>query len=244
MPGVVSLVPSLTELAVWLGAGDRLIGRTRFCTEPGDALLDVPALGGTKDPDIGAIVDAGPSLVLANKEENRREDIEALRAAGLTVLLTEPNTVLEAASMVETIGKVLECAEGAAGLAAEIRAEAASGPQGASPRVFVAVWWRPLMGLGSDTFGSDVLRAAGAANVLEGRPRYPRVTLDEVREARPDIIVLPDEPFRFQQRHVPPFAGIAPSHLVDGKLLWWYGPRLPESIRRLRALLGRATSGR
>lgn len=238
------MVPSLTELVVWLGAGDRLTGRTRFCTEPGDALRHVPVVGGTKDPEVEAIVAAGPSLVLANKEENRREDIESLRAAGLTVLLTDPNTVVEAASMVETIGEALACTERAAGLAAEIRAEAARASEHSTSRVFVAVWWRPLMGLGSETFGGDVLRAAGAANVLDGRPRYPRVTLDEVREARPDLILLPDEPFRFQQRHLAPFAGIAPSHLVDGKLLWWYGPRLPESIRTLRALLGSATSGR
>jgi ABC-type hemin transport system substrate-binding protein len=93
------------------------------------------------------------------------------------------------------------------------------------------------MGMGSETFGHDVLRVAGGDNVLGGRSRYPQTSFGEVADLRPDLILLPDEPFRFQQRHVPPFAAIAPTRIIDGKLLWWYGPRLPESIRALRKLL-------
>jgi ABC-type hemin transport system substrate-binding protein len=235
--GIVSLVPSLTELVVWLGAGDRLMGRTRFCTEPAVAMERVPALGGTKDPEIGAIVATRPSLVLANREENRREDVEALRAAGLRVLLTDPNSVAEAATMIEQVGNAIGAAGRAGELAADVRRERDVPLPADRPRLFVPIWLRPLMGLGDETFGDDVLRVAGAQNVLAGRPRYPEITLDEVGGLSPDLILLPDEPFRFQQRHVRPFAAIAPARLIDGKLLWWYGPRLPESIRTLRALL-------
>ncbi|HXU23926.1 MAG TPA: helical backbone metal receptor, partial [Tepidiformaceae bacterium] len=93
---IVSLVPSLTELVWWLGAGERLVGRTRFCTEPAGLVEAVPIMGGTKNPHVERIVSARPDLVVANKEENRREDVEALQQAGLHVLLTDPNTVEEA----------------------------------------------------------------------------------------------------------------------------------------------------
>ena len=93
---IVSLVPSLTELVAWLGAADRLVGRTKFCTEPPGAVGRIPAVGGTKNPDIAAITALQPDLVIANREENRREDVEALRAAGIEVLVTGIDTVGEA----------------------------------------------------------------------------------------------------------------------------------------------------
>jgi len=234
---IISLVPSLTELIAWLGAGDRLIGRTRFCVEPAGSIEHVPALGGTKDPDVTKICSLRPSLVLANREENRRDDVEALRETGLSVLLTDPNTVAEAASMIEEIGDAIGASRPAAQLAADIRREIETPSPAHRPRVFVPIWLRPLMGMGSGTFGHDVLRAAGADNVLAGRPRYPETSLAEVSKLGPDLILLPDEPFRFQEKHVPPFAAVAPTHIIDGKLMWWYGPRLPGSIRVLRALI-------
>src|SRR5436190_24285991 len=93
---IVSLVPSLTELLFWLGAGEQVIGRTRFCDEPRGKVERVASVGGTKDPDVARVAALRPGLVIANKEENRREDVEALRAAGLEVLLTDPNSVGEA----------------------------------------------------------------------------------------------------------------------------------------------------
>ncbi len=235
MDRIVSLVPSITELVAWLGAGDRLVGRTKFCTEPPDLAATVPALGGTKDPAIEAIVAARPDLVIANKEENRREDVEALREAGLRVVVTDPNSVAEAAAMVEKIGGLIGSPTVAAQLADEIRVEIDVAPDPVA--VFVATWWRPLMAMGGATFGNDVVCCAGGRNVFESSPRYPEVSLAEVEAASPDIILLPDEPFLFAERHLPPFAAIAPTRIIDGKLLWWYGPRLPGSIRTLRALL-------
>lgn len=235
-PGrIVSLVPSLTELVFWLGGGERLVGRTRFCEAPRGEVEAVPIIGGTKNPKVARIIELQPELVIANKEENRREDIEALRGAGLQVLLTDPNTVLEAVAMVEEVGLVLGANEKARGLAAETTAALAE--RGGAPlRVFVAVWWKPLLGLGSASYGHDLLQGAGAANVLAGRPRYPEVSLEEVAGLSPDLVLLPDEPFPFSEGHVAAFASIAPSRVIDGKLLWWYGPRMPSAIRQLRQL--------
>ena len=236
---IVSLVPSLTELVWALGRADSLAGRTRFCTEPAGAVERVPAVGGTKTPDLDAIAALAPDLVIANREENRREDVEALRAAGFEVLLTDPNGVDEALDMIAALGRLLDREAEAARLVAETRAAMAeSDPAGgARPAVFAPVWNNPLMGLGDATYGASVLAAAGAANALAGRARYPELTMDEAAALRPDAILLPDEPYRFGERHVPAFAAIAPTAVIDGKLLWWYGPRMAGAIRELRAVV-------
>ena len=240
---IISLVPSLTELVWRLGCADALIGRTRFCVEPAGEIEDVPALGGTKTPDLAAITAAAPDLVLANREENRREDIEALRAAGLAVLLTDPNSVEEALAMIAALGGLLGRDVAAERLITEVRTAIAEDGGERRPRLFTPIWRNPLMGLAGGTYGDSVLAAAGAANALAGRTRYPEVTLEEVASIAPEAILLPDEPYRFSERHVPPFAAIAPTALVDGKLLWWYGPRMPQAIRELRQIVRELAAG-
>ncbi|HXU22918.1 MAG TPA: helical backbone metal receptor [Tepidiformaceae bacterium] len=236
---IVSLVPSLTELVCRLGAGDHLVGRTRFCTEPAGLVEAVPIMGGTKNPHVERIVAARPDLVVANKEENRREDVEALQQAGLNVLLTDPNTVEEALAMIAGLGDILDHQAKAAGLINDVRSALAERRAPPAPRVFVAVWKDPLMGLGEHAYGHDLLERCGAVNVLAGRSRYPEVTLDEVAALHPDVILLPDEPYPFKQSHVEEFSAIAPATVIDGKLLWWYGPRMPVAIRTLRAMFVR-----
>lgn len=232
---VVSLVPSLTEL-VWALAPGVLVGRTKFCDEPAEMAAAVPAFGGTKDPDVAAIAAAAPDLVIANHEENRREDVEALRARGIRVLVTEIDSVAEAFAAIRALGQELGAEERAEAIVQEA-ADALAEPPAAPPvRVFVPIWRRPLLGLGGDTYGSSMLEACGAVNVLAGRPRYPEVSPGEVAALRPDLVLLPDEPYRFSADHVAEFAGIAPARVVDGRLLWWYGPRMAASIRALKAL--------
>lgn len=234
---IVSLVPSLTELIADFGLADRLVGRTRFCTEPAALAASVPAVGGTKDPKVDRVIALAPDLVIANREENRREDVEALRAAGLRVLVTCPDTVDEAIAMVSELGSLLGCEVQATALVTATReALGAPGPAHA-PRVFVPIWYQPLLGLGSQSYGHDLLVRCGAVNVLEGQPRYPETTLAEVALLRPDLVLLPDEPFPFDASHIPAFVALAPVRLVDGKSLWWYGPRMPASIRALKELL-------
>ena len=237
---IVSLVPSLTELVWWLGAGPRLVGRTVYCTEPPEMAAAVPAFGGTKTPDIEGIATLRPDLVIANREENRREDVEALESRGLRVLVTNIESIEDATAVIADLGALLGAEDRAADLVGRIRECAAARPAAGRPRVFAAVWGKPLMGLGSSTFGHAMLTAAGAANVLEGVPRYPLVTFEALRAAEPELILLPDEPYRFRERHLPTFAAIAPTRLIDGKLLWWYGPRIPESIRTLRGVIDEA----
>ncbi|MFN0148500.1 MAG: helical backbone metal receptor, partial [Dehalococcoidia bacterium] len=182
------------------------------------------------------IIALAPTLVVANKEENRKEDILALRDAGLDVMLTDPNTVGEAVSMVRDLGERLGQAAKAESLAKETEAAAAEPASGPRPRVFVAVWKEPLMGLGRDTYGHDLIGVAGAVNVLGSRPRYPELTREELASLRPDLILLPDEPYPFAAADIELFAPLGPTSVIDGKLLWWYGPRMPAAIRELRRL--------
>ncbi len=234
---IVSLVPSLTELVFALGRGDSLVGRTRFCTEPAGDIDVVPRIGGTKNPDIEEIVSLAPSLVIANREENRKEDVEALQASGLDVLLTDPNTVNEAIAMILELGDLLDASDDAKLLAAEIQAALDEvRPRSKPMNVFAAVWNKPLMGLGGNAYGHDLLERCGARNVLRERPRYPEVSLADLEALAPELILLPDEPFPFAEKHIPEFAQIASAQVIDGKLLWWYGSRMPQAIRELSAL--------
>src|SRR6185437_5600260 len=232
-PAIVSLVPSLTELLFWLGLGEVVVGRTRFCTEPAGDVERVRIVGGTKNPNVERIVALAPGLVLANKEENRRDDVETMRATGLDVRVTDPNSVAEAVAMVRELGGQLGVRSRAEELAQAVELAVAESCGQERPRVFVPIWKEPLMGLGGGTYGDDVLRCAGGENVLADRPRYPEVSVGEIAALRPDRVLLPDEPYPFKASDVRLFAGIAPARVIDGKLLWWYGPRMPQSIRTL-----------
>jgi ABC-type Fe3+-hydroxamate transport system substrate-binding protein len=233
---IVSLVPSLTELVWWFGLGDALVGRTRFCTEPAGLIERVPIVGGTKNPKVEKIIGIGPELVIANREENRREDVEALREAGVEVLVTDPNSVAEALAMVMGLGTLLGTEAKARELIAEVEGAMAEALPERRLRVFVAVWKEPLLGLGAESYGNDLLRVAGAENVLGGRPRYPELTREELIDLDPELILLPDEPYPFKAADAKEFGSIARARVIDGKLLWWYGPRMADGIRALRTI--------
>ncbi|MEV5352671.1 helical backbone metal receptor [Streptomyces sp. NPDC052693] len=231
---VVSLVPSLTE-AVARSAPGVLAGATDWCTHPPD--LDVVRVGGTKNPKTDRIVSLAPDLVIANEEENREPDLAALRAAGLEVLVTEVRGVSQA---FRELDRVLS----ACGVTARPRwldeAEetwSALPPPEARRTAVVPVWRRPWMVLGRDTFAGDVLARLGVDHVHAAHPeRYPRIPLEELRAAAPDVVVLPDEPYRFTADDGPEaFPGLACA-LVSGRHLTWYGPSLAEAPR----VLGRA----
>ena len=227
---VVSLVPSLTE-AVAATAPELLVGATDWCSHPAD--LDVVRVRGTKNPDVAAVTQLAPDLVLANAEENREQDLDALRAAGLAVWVTFPRTVPESLG---SLGRMLA----ACGLAeptwlAEAREVWAAPYDGPRRRAVVPIWRRPWMAVGSGTFTGDVLARLGVDNVLAGSPeRYPRF-MPPVEGL--DLVVLPDEPYAFTSTDGPEaFPGV-PAACVSGRHLTWYGPSLVEARALLTAQL-------
>ncbi|MFI7502140.1 helical backbone metal receptor [Streptomyces sp. NPDC049687] len=232
---VVSLVPSLTE-AVAVTVPGALVGATDWCTHPAD--LDVTRIGGTKNPAVERIAALAPDLVIANEEENREPDLTGLRAVGIEVLVTEVRNVPQA---LRELGRVLA----ACGARSRPRwldeAEAAwAEPKALDRRVtaVVPVWRRPWMVLGRDTFAGDVLARLGVDHLYAAHEeRYPKVPLEELRAAAPDLVVLPDEPYRFTSDDGPEaFPGL-PCALVGGRHLTWYGPSLAEAPRVLAEAL-------
>jgi ABC-type Fe3+-hydroxamate transport system substrate-binding protein len=234
---VVSLVPSLTE-AIGVTEPGLLVGATDWCTHPDD--LDehgVARVRGTKNPDVEAIVALAPDLVLANAEENKPAELERLREAGLAVFVTDIRDVDGAL-------RSLERMLAACGLERPAWIDGARAAWDALPvpdaprRAVVPIWRKPWMAVGSDTFTGAVLARLGVDNVLGDSPeRYPR--FDPAELPTHDIVVLPDEPYRFTADDGPEsFA--APSALVSGRLLTWYGPSLLEAARVLPGALAAA----
>ncbi|MFI6105466.1 helical backbone metal receptor [Streptomyces sp. NPDC051310] len=231
---VVSLVPSLTE-TVAVTAPGLLVGATDWCTRP--AGLDVTRIGGTKNPDVAAVTALRPDLVLANEEENRAPDLAALRAAGLEVLVTEVRTLEQAFAELDRV--LAACGvRGRPRWLDEAEAAWAALPPGPYRRAVVPIWRRPWMVLGRDTFAGDLLARLGVANVYAGHAeRYPRIPLEELRASGADLVVLPDEPYRFTADDGPEAFDGLPAALVDGRHLTWYGPSLATAPQALRAAL-------
>ncbi|QES40604.1 cobalamin-binding protein [Streptomyces venezuelae] len=225
---VVSLVPSLTE-AVAVTVPDVLVGATDWCSHP--AGLDVTRVGGTKNPDVPRIVALAPDLVVANEEENRAPDLAALRAAGVEVLVTEVRTLDQA---FRELARVLTaCGAGRPRWLDEAEAawrEAEVPRPAARLRAAVPIWRRPWMVLGRDTFAGDVLARLGVDNAYaDHADRYPRVPVEELASADLDLVVLPDEPYRFTREDGPEAFPGTPVALVGGRHLTWYGPSLVEA---------------
>jgi ABC-type Fe3+-hydroxamate transport system substrate-binding protein len=229
---VVSLVPSLTE-AVAATARELLAGATDWCTHPPD--LDVPRVKGTKNPDVDAIVALEPDLVVANQEENRASDLDALRAAGVAVWVTDIRSLDGA---FDSLTRMLAaCGLDHPGWLDEAEAAWREVPEPAvRRRAVVPIWRRPWMAVGHDTFTGAVLHRLGVDNVLaDADERYPRI---DPRHLPPhDLVVLPDEPYLFTADDGPEAFPEVPAALVSGRLLTWYGPSLIEAARVLPAAL-------
>ena len=218
---VVSLVPSATESLLALGV--RPVACTRFCEQPG--LLTV---GGTKDPDLAAILALEPDLVVVNDEENRRDDAAALAGAGLSVHSMSPRSVQDVGPALATLATKL-------GLAPPVLELPHARPnRGAAVTI---IWRRPWMTQAGDTYGSSVLEYLGWSNPFaDAVDRYPSVDLDAIAQRNPDVVVLPSEPYAFSARHVPEVVTAVPSArvlLVDGRDLFWWGTRTPGALNRL-----------
>ena len=203
-----------------------LAGATDFCTHP--AGLDVPRVGGTKWPDLDRVLALRPDLVVANAEENRDEDVEALRAAGIPVWMTAPATVEQALDSLDRLCAVLGRPDPDWLLRA--RAVWAGPPRVPRVRAVVPIWRRPWMVLGRDTFAGDVLGRLGVKNVFAGSvDRYPRLAKDDPAAVDADLVVFPDEPYAFTADDGPEAWPQARPVFVSGRHLTWYGPSLVEA---------------
>ncbi len=252
---VVSLVPSLTETVALFDKADTLIGCTRYCCEPADVVDGLRKIGGTKDPDVEAILALEPDLVLANKEENRQEDVEALIDAGLAVYVGFAETARQAATEMEGIstllGTPIKGMRLPRELVEEVDRQEELNAERPPVRVFCPIWRKPYMAVSGATYAGDILRLAGGTNVCESHrsgARYPQVSVAELESLDPQVILLPSEPFHFRERHRDEFMALRLIEavaqdrvfLIDGLALTWYGPRATAALREVAKLLDRA----
>jgi ABC-type Fe3+-hydroxamate transport system substrate-binding protein len=247
---IVSLVPSLTEALFAFGLRAEVVGRTAYCVEPAALVGGTPTVGGTKTPDLAAIAALQPDLIVASAEENVREHVEALIATGVRVYVSLPDTVRRALSELADLAR-LTGHEAAARpwldatnhLVSELAARRCSRR---AVRYFCPIWRRPYMVAAPHTYMSDLLSLCGGENIFaDGPARYYAVDLSEAAARRPEVVLLPDEPYPFAARHLPEILafGEMPAvrdgrvHLVDGQWITWYGPRMAAGLRAVTALL-------
>mgnify|MGYP006291800907 CR=1 FL=1 len=247
---IVSLCPSTTETLIDFGLTDQLVGVTRFCIHPKDVVETLPRVGGTKDPKLEKIAAAKPDLVFMNEEENRREDYDWL-SARFEVDVSMPTEPSDVPPLLRRWGQRLGVDSIADERARAIEAElAAPAPAAGASRPSFAylIWRRPFMTAGEDTYIHRLLEGAGGENALPGLGRYPEIDLDALAEKAPDLVLLPDEPFPFDARHVPEVKEAMPDStrvlLVSGDDLSWHGVRTLRGLRLARALFsGTCTEG-
>ncbi len=234
---VVSLVPSITEALATVDAG-AIVGATEWCTHPVD--LATTRVRGTKNPDTKAIAALQPDLVVVNKEENRELDVRRLRGAGVPVWVTVIETLPQALDSLERLFTEALRWPVPDWLPESRRLWAGEPP---APRATTAtcIWRDPWMVVGRDTFTGDLLARAGLPNVFDDAPpdqqgRYPKTTPEEIEERRPDVVLLPDEPYVFTADDGPEAFTRTPTQLLEGRLLTWYGPSLVEAHAALRRI--------
>lgn len=221
---IVSLVPSQTELLVDLGLKDRLVGITKFCVHPKPLRKEIQLIGGTKNVKVKLVESLNPDLIIGNKEENNRADIEALDH--LPTWMSDIFNLEDALEMIERVGEITGTKEKAAEIISEIKTNFLKiNPIEGNKSVLYLIWKNPYIAAGSNTFIDSMLTRLGFRNAMD-ETRYPEVDLKEVN---PDFIFLSSEPFPFKEKHIEELQIQFPDSrvvLVDGEFFSWYGSRL------------------
>lgn len=235
---IVSLVPSLTELVLYLGAD--VVGRTTFCVHPTDRVKHIPKVGGTKTVHTDQVIALRPDLVIANKEENTRAAIDILVEAGLRVWVSDIPDYPAAIDSIRTIGALTDTIPHAEELVSSIHQRFQHIPSAGSLSVCYLIWRKPYMTVGRDTYIHSILTLGGYTNVYADELRYPEVTLRDLADHSADVILLSSEPYPFAEKHVSELQEACPKSkivLVDGEVFSWYGSKMLDIPHYLHMLL-------
>ena len=235
---IISVVPSQTELLYDLGLQEEVIALTKFCVHPQQWYRNKERIGGTKNLNLEKIKSLAPDLILANKEENTKEEIEELQRH-FPVWISDITTVEHALQMIGHIGEITGNHDAAQQL---IRTIIENYPDEKTTLRSAAyfIWYRPWMCVGNTTFIHDVLRRCGYKNVFGKESRYPEINEEQLKEADPDVVLLSSEPFPFKEKHITEIKKILPNtevKLVDGELFSWYGSRMVKACPYLKSFV-------
>lgn len=232
----MSLVPSITEWLFDVGLGDRVVGITKFCVRPDAWFRSKTRVGGTKNPSIDRVLALNPDLVLANKEENDQPSIDILKAQ-VPVWVSDIKNTSDAVEMMSNLGKLLECGPMAERINKGILSANSTLKLEVKTAVY-AVWNEPFMLAGNDTFIHHMMELGGFKNLVD-QARYPMLDPEQLASLKPDVILLPCEPFPFSEKHLPTVQTTFPDAklmLVDGEIFSWYGSRMLHAARYFEAM--------
>lgn len=233
---IVSLVPSQTELLYDLGLDSEVVGITKFCVHPKHWKETKTIVGGTKNVDLDVVDSLKPDLIIANKEENTKDDVEALMKK-YRVHVTDVSTIEDAYEMIQTIGSLT--GKDSSSLINKIKSSFQS-LSFETHKALYLIWKKPWMSVGQDTFISEMMKVAGFANVITG-DRYPSLSEGDIKLLAPEVVLLSTEPYPFKAEHVEEVRRMLPGVkvvLVDGEMFSWYGSRMVrmgEYFKELRA---------
>lgn len=239
---IVSLVPSQTELLYDIGLRDEVVGITKFCIHPDEWFHSKIKVGGTKKIDFDKIKQLNPDLIIGNKEENEKDQIEHLMK-DYKVWLSDIYTLKDALNMITQVGTLVGKQQESTILKLQIEAAFNSfnfelltlnlptGQAGSKLKTAYFIWRKPFMAAGNNTFINDMLKRCGLSNVFDSAhfARYPQISSEQIAAAKPELILLSSEPYPFKEKHIKEFQAICPDakiRIVDGELFSWYGSRL------------------
>jgi ABC-type Fe3+-hydroxamate transport system substrate-binding protein len=237
---IVSLVPSQTELLYDLGLDTEVAGITKFCIHPDHWFRNKTRVGGTKQVKMDIIHQLQPDLIIANKEENVKEQVEEL-SSHYPVWISDINNLDDALLMISEIGSITGKEKVAQKIITQIKENFSSlKTPGYRPKTGYLIWKDPYMTVGGDTFIHSMLEAAGFENVFSEQKRYPAISIDELKGSGCELLLLTSEPYPFRQKHIDELQQYLPSTkimLADGEMFSWYGSRLikaPSYFTELR----------
>lgn len=232
---VISLVPSHTELLFELGLKNIITGRTKFCIHPISEIQHVPIVGGTKNIHHDIIKSLNPDLIIANKEENRQEDVLILEKE-FPVWVSDIKTLEDSMHMIHQIATPFSAVKLAKSIQSETLEKIKSLATEVTKRAVYLIWQEPFMTIGSDTYIHNMMTHLGYENVFGDRYRYPEVSIEDIKQANPDLILLSSEPFPFKEKHRIQFEKLFENiqiDIVDGEVFSWYGSRMIHKTRIL-----------
>ena len=228
---IISLCPGITDTLFALDLKNEIVGRTRFCIHPSPEVQEIRAIAGTKDIQLDEILQLKPDLVIAEKEENTKEIVEALEQH-VPVYVAEVQSVKEAYTMINDLGDVTNRTEQALTLVHQIQEGFDSLRKMTSGSAMYVIWKKPYMAAGDTTYIHSLLKTLGFDNTVENFPgRYPELTNHDIQAANPNLVLLASEPYPFKTKHIPEFQELLPSATIlpiDGEM-FWYGPRMLEA---------------
>jgi len=225
---IISLVPSITELLYDLGLDMEVAGITKFCVHPPEAKKEKAIIGGTKNIHLEKVKALNPDFIIANKEENVKEQVEAL-AGECIVYVTDINTLEDAVNMINDIGMITHTSIKADHIISKIKdGFSAIRPMNRIDTAYL-IWRNPYMTIGGDTFIHDMLTKCGLQNIYSSKTRYPEVDIKYLKQQACKLLLLSSEPYPFKQKHIDELQQQLPGTkilLVDGEMFSWYGSRL------------------